>query len=69
MLKEKHTYLIPYKTKPIFFVSEKTRNKFPHEQYSNIETPKHGFLPLPLEEYPYKIEYESQEKYTPLWLR
>jgi len=30
---------------------------YPYKEYSNIETPQRGCLPLPKEGYPYTIDY------------
>jgi hypothetical protein len=44
-----------------YWVSLKNGEKFPYEEYSNIETPSRGYLPLPMELYPWTIESDKKE--------
>lgn len=61
--------MITYKTKPKFWVSLITGNKFPYKEYANhgkvIEY--RGFKDLPENEYPFTIEYE--EPLIPIWMK
>jgi hypothetical protein len=47
-----------YWERPVYYVTKDGR-KFEYEKYLNVETKKHGKLPLPKDGYPYIIEYED----------
>ena len=61
--------MISYKTKPKYWVSIKTGNKYSYLEYTNhgkiIEY--RGYKDLPEEEYPFTIEYE--EPIIPEWMK
>ena len=44
-----------------YWVSLKNGERFPYEEYLNIETPHKGFLPLPMDLYPWTIESDKKE--------
>jgi len=61
--------MIPYKTKPKFWVSLVTGNKYPYKEYANHGWGgiKRGKMDLPENEYPYTLEYE--DPVIPEWMR
>jgi hypothetical protein len=48
--------------KPKYWKSLKTDIEYQYSDYSNIEEPKMGFLPLPKDGYPYTIIFEETNK-------
>ena len=44
-----------------YWVSLKNGEKFPYDEYSNIETASKGYLPLPMDLYPWTIESDKKE--------
>ncbi len=44
-----------------YWVSLKNGDKFPYDEYSNIETAAKGYLPLPKDLYPWTIESDKKE--------
>lgn len=59
--KNNMNYPIPYKTKPEYWVSLKTGNKYPYLKYCNHGKggEYRGFMDLPKDEYPYTIQYKA----------
>lgn len=44
-----------------YWVSLKNGERFSYDEYSNIETAHRGFLPLPMDLYPWTIEDDRKE--------
>jgi hypothetical protein len=44
-----------------YWVSLKNGEKFPYDEYCNIETAARGYLPLPMDLYPWTIESDKKE--------
>lgn len=44
-----------------YWVSLKNGERFPYEEYCNIEIAQRGFLPLPMDLYPWTIESDKKE--------
>jgi hypothetical protein len=44
-----------------YWVSLKNGEKFSYDEYSNIETAARGYLPLPMDLYPWTIESDKKE--------
>lgn len=58
--------LFRYKTEtPLYWVSLKTKNKYPYEKYTNHGHGGEykGYLDLPKSEYPYTVEYKIKQRF------